>query len=495
VQQHVDLVHHQHAAAPQVEHAHNRVAHFGARHHLLALPLDQLRGAHVAVGRRRQRVRRQLLDRVQLLDELEKQRLDRLGRRAHHAAAPPRHVELGENAGDQLAAVVDGALKLQRVHLLDNDRGEARAQHVARLLEQRRRHHVHHQLLAVGQHQRQQRADHRRLAGAHDHLLHRVVVLRLGRRRAAAPHVGDEAAHNLDLAPPQHDVENVLEHDEARVERAGVDVVAPRHQLARQRRRGVPHLVGVVGRLARCRRLAAMSLMLVAAAAAQLQQRAQRTRARHRAARVRDARHAKRHRRHREQQRVDRRLVNKRIHVAHVARAARRQQRAGDEAGVQRRALPRHALQREHAARRVGSRRHAIDCRQNVRERLLGVRGVAALQREQLGLERQQRRARLRRLAQLRHALAVGLRRVLRRVGVHARQNVLRDRRARRRVARQIANGSAPRAFSPLRSCHSTRRSTSITLLSGMSANAAISAGAQHAGRRRQLHALARRVG
>ena len=231
MQQHVDLVHDQHARAPQVEDAHQRVGHVAARRHLVAhahqLLVEPLRLA------RQQAIDVELLDRVRLLGELEHERLDGLGRRAHDAAVSPRAVELRVQPCHELGAVLVAALELERKHALDDDGREATAHHVARLLQQRRRHHLRHERLAVGEYQCQQRPDDRRLAGAHDHLLH---------ARLAAPHIVHEPIHHLDLSPAQQQIKNVLKHQEARVVRQTSDVrrrvahvVSLRHQQLSQR--------------------------------------------------------------------------------------------------------------------------------------------------------------------------------------------------------------------------------------------------------------------
>jgi hypothetical protein len=110
---------------------------------------------------------------MQLLDKLQHERFDDLGRRAHHAATTSCALEFRVDRCHQLDAVVDAAIELQCIHLtrvvceseiacpklnlFHDDSREAVAQYIARLLEQRRRHHVRHQTLAVGQYERQQR--------------------------------------------------------------------------------------------------------------------------------------------------------------------------------------------------------------------------------------------------------------------------------------------------------------------------------------------------
>jgi hypothetical protein len=147
-----------------------------------------------------------------------------------------------------------------------------------------------------------------------------------------------------------------------------------------------------------------------------------------------------------------------------------------------------------HAARRVGGRRHAIHRRQNVRERLLGVRGVGALQREQLGLERQQRRAlcadsrscgtRLP-LVCAAYCAASAPMRVRMSCATAERAAAWLDEVERQRAARLLAAALLP-LDEALHIDRIAQRHVGKRRNLGR---------AQHAGRRRQPHALARRVG
>ena len=144
-----------------------------------------------------------VLEQVHRLDELEHERLDRRRRGEHHRREPPRVHELREQLGRRGGEAVE----VERVDGLAQQRREALAHHRARELEQRDGHHLHHERLVVAQHQREQRRDDRRLAGAHDHL----VDARLARRAAA-----DELVDELGLLRAKEEVERVLERQEAR---------------------------------------------------------------------------------------------------------------------------------------------------------------------------------------------------------------------------------------------------------------------------------------
>mmetsp|Transcript_68561 Transcript_68561/g.155040 ORF Transcript_68561/g.155040 Transcript_68561/m.155040 type:complete len:240 (+) Transcript_68561:2450-3169(+) len=186
VQKHVHLVHDQIAPPPQLEDGHEGVRHVRPSdegvpqpHRLLGLPL---RGARREDGLEVPR----LLDRVQLLHQLEHERLDGLGRRHHHPALPARRRQLGTQTQGQLRAVVDGSVKLEGVHFLGEERArEALAQDAARHVEKCRGTHLGDEPFAVGEEEREERADHRGLARPHDHLLYPGLPSTEGRHKIA----------------------------------------------------------------------------------------------------------------------------------------------------------------------------------------------------------------------------------------------------------------------------------------------------------------------
>ncbi|CCW65588.1 unnamed protein product [Phytomonas sp. EM1] len=180
VQQDVDLVHNQNAALPELQNGGDGVRHIRARDHLPAHrhrvpPVSLVDGVLLIEIRRRDRFHH-----MQLLDVFEKQRFDALRGRDHDRAILLGGFELLIQQLDRLDAApaglagglpVEVAIKPQGVDVFHHHDAKTAAKNTARLLQQRGGHHLHHQLRAVGEEEREQRADHRRLPLPHDHLL------------------------------------------------------------------------------------------------------------------------------------------------------------------------------------------------------------------------------------------------------------------------------------------------------------------------------------
>ena len=133
VEQQVDLVHDEHAAAEEAEHLHQR-ADVVLHARVLLPPL--------------------VAQHVELLEQLELERLHRRRRAHHDAAVARRTLQLVDRRPPHLARAVER----EREDALADDRRERRAQRRLRLLEQRGRHRLHDERLAVAEEEGEQRA-------------------------------------------------------------------------------------------------------------------------------------------------------------------------------------------------------------------------------------------------------------------------------------------------------------------------------------------------
>eukprot|EP00966_Prymnesium_polylepis_P087724 2029960-Prymnesium_polylepis.1 len=183
VEQQVDLVHDQDAALKEAE------------------PFRQRAG--IALHRRVVLAPR-VAKHIQLLEELELQRLDRGGRRKDNAPIAHGRLQLGHCRPRQLGRAVKG----EREDALADDGREGGAQRRLGLLQQRRRHRLHHESFAIAQHEREERAHDGRLAAAHQHLFDEWL---------ARAHRTDELVNKLDLCLAEHDVVRELEDRKPRV--------------------------------------------------------------------------------------------------------------------------------------------------------------------------------------------------------------------------------------------------------------------------------------
>ena len=189
--------------------------HVPRRAHVLPRPLLGLR-----LGPQR-------LHHVARFDELEREGFQRGGRRHDDRARLARLEQLFEQRLGRGAEPVVA----ERVHLLLQHRAEALAQHGARKFEQRPRHHLQHQVLAVAQQQGQQRPDDGRLAGAHEHLVAPRGAVRDGAL---------ELPHQLDLRLAQQYVLHELEQQHPRVVAQAAVVGAPDVKPLRRQQRCEP---------------------------------------------------------------------------------------------------------------------------------------------------------------------------------------------------------------------------------------------------------------
>ena len=183
VQQQIDLIHHQAARAEETHHVGER--------------------AHVELHRGRM-ARRGVAQHVHLLDQLELERLDGLRGAQHDAAVGRSRLELLDRGPCDLRAPIEE----QRERALAHDRRERGAHDCLLLLEERGRHREHHQRLAVGEQQREQRSDHLGLTAAHQHLFD---------DRLAKTQRVDELVDHLDLSLAQDYVVRELKEQEARI--------------------------------------------------------------------------------------------------------------------------------------------------------------------------------------------------------------------------------------------------------------------------------------
>ena len=152
VQQHVDLVHDEHRLAPQLEHAAEVV-------HLSVETLNRRAG--------------NVFDALDAFHVLQEDGLDAARRRDDDAPRLLRVLEFGQD----FAVDLRRAVAIEAEDLLLHDAREGAAQNGPREVEQRRGHHLDHEVAAVGEHQGQERPDDGRLARSHDHLLHDRLVL------------------------------------------------------------------------------------------------------------------------------------------------------------------------------------------------------------------------------------------------------------------------------------------------------------------------------
>ena len=104
--------------------------------------------------------------------------------------------------------LVVGAGEVKGVDALHHDAAEALPHELHALRQQVVGHDLRHQAIAVREHQRQQRRDDARLAGAHDHLAHAGLVV---------GEVLQELDDHADLRLAQDEAQQVLEHHEPRV--------------------------------------------------------------------------------------------------------------------------------------------------------------------------------------------------------------------------------------------------------------------------------------
>mmetsp|Transcript_49470 Transcript_49470/g.105146 ORF Transcript_49470/g.105146 Transcript_49470/m.105146 type:complete len:263 (+) Transcript_49470:75-863(+) len=143
-------------------------------HALLAKPLGDSREEHAARGRGRLPPGLGPLQVPHHLDELQHERLDARGRRADDGLAVPRLAQLHVQVPGDGSAPVEG----EREDGLADDGRELLAHDAAGEVEERVRDDLGHERFPVRQDHREERRDHRRLPGPHDHLVaHRLAVL------------------------------------------------------------------------------------------------------------------------------------------------------------------------------------------------------------------------------------------------------------------------------------------------------------------------------
>ena len=105
---------------------------------------------------------------VKLLDELKLNRLDGGGSGEHNTAIAQGRVQLV----DSLPCHSRRTVKVENENLLLDDGGKGGPESQFCLLQEGGGHHLDYERLTIGEHERKQRPNNRRLAAAHKHLFH-----------------------------------------------------------------------------------------------------------------------------------------------------------------------------------------------------------------------------------------------------------------------------------------------------------------------------------